>query len=280
MIVKCSQLFQLTTATSNPTRPRHRTGGWSEHYYWEGPDLATFRLYFLGGQQGPVEFTGLCALRADLLPLGASIVGQRWQAVNPVGPAQSAGRVFPGTSTLQCDVPQMTLLCSAPAVAARNVRKLKLRGIPDARVIEGEFLGAQEFNAAFNRFIFWLQHFSFRARNLDAAKVTVQTISALGLVQAVEAIPFLVGSQVAIGRTKTTAGKTVNGIFVVESVGPGVGQFTVRNWTAGACTGGYARLHQVTYPKFDHTNISLDRIIVMKIGSPFDKYRGRRSKRK
>src|SRR5262245_5545951 len=280
MILKCSMLFAHFSRVDDPGSPIHRIGGWSEHYYWEGTDVSLFIAQFMGGAHASGSYLGLCAARAGILPKGASVVGQRWQQVDPLGPAQSRGVTFPGSTGLEADVPQMTLLCSAPGVGVRNVRKLMLRGMPDARVTQGEFDAPTGYVANLNAFFTRLSTFSFRGRDLAQPAFKIVSIDANGNVQCDAAVPFPALSYVAIGRTKNSLQRNVNGIFQVESISSTVGLFKVRPWTAGACTGGYARQHVVIYPKFDAPNVKFDRIIVRKVGRPFTQYRGRRSRRR
>lgn len=281
MIIKGTQIFTHTSRVSDPASPIHRIGGWTESYYWEGATIEQFRNEFLGGPNpaGGV-WLGLSLLRARLLPTGANIVGQRYQQVNPVGPSQSLGRLFAGSAGILNDVPQMTLLCDAPGVGVKNVRRLFLRGMPDVRVTEGEFDAPAGYISALQDFFDFLAKFSFRARDLNQPQIPVVSITSGGVVTSSAAVPFLQNSFVQIGRAKTATGGNVTGVFQVDSVGPGFGVFQLKNWTLGSTTGGYARGYAIIYPKFDAPSVHFNRIVVKKIGRPFTQYRGRRSKRR
>ena len=279
MIGKATMLFRLATTVSDVTSEAKRIGGWSESYYYSGPDAPSMidAFAFAGGEDGK----SLCGKRAHLLPTGAAIVGQRYQLLDPVGASQSTNKVFPGDSNLLCDVPQMALLCKAPGVGVINIRQLILRGIPDIRVHEGEYSPSATFRSALQGFFSGLKQWRFRAKDQTALKYKVSAISALGIINFEGPVPVLaVNDVITLSGVKTASGQTINGQFQVKNILPLTGQVELFNWVAGACTLGKLQKVQVVFPSIDGDKITVGRVIVRKVGRPFGQYVGRRSKKK
>ena len=279
MRFKMTMLMQLATNVSDPTAVARRLGGWSESWYWEGASIQDLYIYMFGGQIGVGEgIGGFCPARAALLPNGASMVGQRIQQVDPVGQSQSLSRNFPGTAAIAADVPQMALLCTIPGKNVKNIRRTILRGIPDARVVEGEFSPSNAFVAAVNLFFDALNNWRFRGVDLAQPNLPIITIDATGVIQmGALSAGFAVNDLVKVLRSHSAANDPVGGVFMVESI-PSATSIKVRNWTAGACTGGTVRKHAFVYPIVDGDNCSIGRIVTKRVGRPFTQYRGRRSK--
>lgn len=270
MTLKCTFLFQQSTAVSDPTRPTHRIGGWSESWYYPGTSLTTF----LGG---PMQ--SWATFRAGMLALGCSIVGVRVQQVAPVGPSQSLIVAYPGTQSKEADVPQMALLCKVPALNATNIRRMILRGVPDVNVLEGEYLPDTAFSVAFNLFATALNAFQFRGRDLSQPRIPILSIDALGNVITINPHTFQVGQMVRILRSKTSDGDLIGGAFQVATIGPLNTNFKVLNWGGEATTGGTARQDAIVFLNIDFANIAIGRIITRRVGRPFAQFRGRRSRR-
>ncbi len=281
MRFKFTMLFQLATNVSDPTAVARRLGGWSESWYWEGLSLQDLFTFAFGGQIGVGEgITGLCPIRAGMLPFGAALVGQRIQQVDPVGQSQSLSRNFPGTAATAADVPQMGLLCTIPGKNVKNIRRTILRGIPDARVVEGEFSPSQFFLANLNLFFDALINWKFRGVDLSQPNLPVLTIDATGVIQmGALSAGFAVNDQVKVLRSRDANDAPIGGVFMIESI-PSATSIKVRNWTAGACTGGAVRKHAFVYPQVDGDNCSIGRIVTKRVGRPFTQYRGRRSVRR
>lgn len=276
--VKCTMFMQLATNLSLPAEAQRRIGGWSETVYRTGGDVAG-AIRALNGEE---RFAGpdLCATRAQLLPTGAAIVGQRFQVIDPVGLAQSTSATFPGSSGLAADIPQMCLYCKVPAVGTPNIRKLFLRGIPDARVIEGEFQPLAGWRGIVQRYFTSLSGFAFRARDLTAPAARIISITPEGLVTTEDPHPFAINNMLRILRSLAADGNFGGGRFQVQNLGSSNVTFQLRGWDGGATVGGTARLDRIIYPAFDGNSATIGRIIVKKVGRPFGGYRGRVSNKR
>ncbi len=279
MRFKFTMLMQLATNVSDPTATARRLGGWSESWYWEGASIQDLYIAAFGGAAGAGGgiWAGLCSTRASLLPLGAAIVGQRIQQVDPVGQSQSLSRLFPG-GPLAADVPQMGLLCTIPGKTVKNIRRTIIRAIPDARVVEGEYFPSNAFNANLEMYFNVLANWLFRGVDLAQPNLPVLTIDATGVIQmGALSAGFAVNDLVKVLRSRDATGEPIGGVFMVESI-PSATSIKVRNWTAGVCTGGAVRKHAFVYPQIDSDNCAIGRIVTKRVGRPFQQYRGRRSK--
>jgi len=270
VITKCTMLFQLATGGA-PGQTGARIGGWSESWYNDQSALSTVKE----------RFFALCQARAAMLPTWAQIVGQRYQQVVPkVTSSQVASLVFPGTAGLQVDVPQMSVLVKIGAGGGNpNIRQWAMRGLPDARVENGEFLPSLQFTQRFQFFSQLLQYWLFRGVNLLADQAAVNFIDANGEVQLNESFTVNENDRVQVIKTMNTAERLVGGIYQVGA-GPTSHTLTLRNWDQGLTQGGTVRLYQIIYPTIDPNNIQLGRVTVRKVGRPFFSYRGRRSNRR
>lgn len=273
-IIKHTMLFAYNSI-SNAFSTVERTAGWSESVY--------------GDNLFPVSFAALCTARALLLPASCTIIGQRFQQVNPtVGASSSAGQQFPGNGAQIADVPSMSLLCRIRGAGVANVRSYYIRGIPDAQVEGGEYKPIPPFQSRVEAFLALLksQSWRFRGRNLAAAQspiisvqagfpVTGQATLTLGASLAGAAA----GGFVRVLKTVRPDGKKVGGRYqIVEySDVAGVTTLVVRNWNHPNTTLGKVRLDEVIFPIFDDGNVS--RAVQRKVGRGFFQYRGKASKR-
>ncbi len=280
MRFKFTMLFQLATNISDPTATARRLGGWSESWYFEGPSAQSLYAAAFGtALGGGATQLGLCGVRSLLLPFGGAIVGQRIQQLEPLGPSQSLSANFPG-SAAAADVPQMALLCTIPGLTVSNTRRAILRGMPDIRVVEGEYSPSQAYAAFLAAFFEQLGNWRFRGLDLSQPSIPIINISAAGVVQLGGlSAGFAVNDKVKILRAVDGVNEPVGGIFMVGAI-PSATQITLIAWTAGACTGGSCRKHAVIYPLVDSANCKVGRIITRRVGRPFTQYRGRRSRRR
>ncbi len=268
--VKCSALFQLTTGlTSN--NDNHRTAGWSESFYANGGASESIKTNWL-------EW---CRRRAALMPPACTIVGQRYQQIDPVGPTQTGGVIFPGTSGLATDIPQMALFLKMPGLGVTNFRPTYIRGLPDARVVEGEYQPSLTFSQKLLQWQLQCQFFAFRAVDLATANYPLFGIANDGTFTTEGAHGLVVNDVVNVLRTLTDAGDQVGGKFrVIAPVGTNSG--TLFGWNLGNTTGGRIRKKLIIYPKIDAMTFDelIGRVVTKKVGSPFAKFRGRTSKKR
>lgn len=279
MIIKVTMLFNQPSAISSPTAPVHRLGGWSESVYYDGPGGADLFTRVTGAGLG--FGSSLCSARARLLPVGASITGQRYQLVDPTGRTQTGGVVFPGSSGQRSDVPQMALLCSLNVVGYEKVRRLTLRGIPDANVNEGEYSPQGDFNSWVQFYFTILSAFSTRI-NAEGRPVPLMNISALGIVSlgVQRSGTLAIGNSVRIINTHPTSGYPVTGVYTVNQLGPLDNQFGVSAWGHGISLGGSVSKQSIRYALTTDVGAVVSRVVVRKVGRPFVQYVGRRSNRR
>lgn len=268
MATKCTMIFTLTTNISDEDSPNHRTGGWSETWYDQDRPI----------DQTVTFFNTLCTLRAALLPKGAAIKGRRFQKVMPTGASQSDRAVFPG-GTLQCDVPQMALFCIARGLGVRNTRKFELRGIPDARVVEGEYSPSAAYRDALNAYFRNLGTWYWPAQNLEILSWDVVSITNAGLVTTIQNHGYGVGDVVTVLRTKNQLFRKVGGTFKITTV-PTPTTFTLRGWDKGDTFEGKVRRQDIQLMQVDAAADFGPTVVVRKVGrAPFP-YRGRQSRRR
>jgi len=267
-IIKVTLLFQQATNVSYPNRPSHRVAGWSESWYFSGSVAGAFAAV-LGG-------AGLCVKRAALLPVGARIVGQRVQSVDPIGAAISQKNGFPGGAGLPSDVPQIALLQTVPSSSGRNVKHYLMRGVPDICVEEGEYTATPGFAVALAAYQIALGTFRFKGIDLTESVVDIVSVSAGGLITTIEPHEMVAGEEAIVTRSYTDSGNALaSGTFKVVS-DPTTTTLQLAGWTKGASSGGHLRRKTVIYPIIDGESITVDRVVMRKTGRPFDQYSGRR----
>lgn len=269
MAFKCTMLLQLATNVGDQTAPNRRLAGWSESFYDTSSSFPPIQT----------DFLELCRRRAAMLPRGASIVGQRYQQVNPVAPSQTGSTYYPGSDLWAADTPDMTLLCRCPSRSTRNIRPMYLRGIPDVMVKEGEYSPTAPFTAALNAFFARLSGYSFRGRDLAQTAYPANSIKTTGEYILQVANPFVNHDQVRVSRAKQkSTGLFVGGVFQV-SVNFNQPDLLL-NWPYGDCTGGTIRKIATVFSFIAQDRIAISRIVRKKVGRPFDQYRGRASNRR
>lgn len=271
MTIKATMLLQATTALSKPDTEVHRTAGWSESWYTQEPDIAKVRI----------AMSDLCDLRARLLPIGASVVGQRYQVVDAVGNSTTGAQVFPGSAGLATDLPQVALYFKLPGQGVNNYKPLYLRGTPDARILEGEYIGTEDYNRRLVNFLRMLQQWRFRARDFTNSVWPIWNVTNAGVVQLNAASTLSVGNIVQVLRTRDGFGDQVGGMFRVGTV-TNASNITLDAWTFGATNGGKVRINSFVYPLVDSADIVPEnaRAVMKKVGRPFGAFRGRASKRR
>jgi len=266
---KMTMLMELQTNPSG-TSVGARIGGWSESWYWDNALTV-----------GKSAFQNLCQKRAALLPTSARVTGQRYQQVGPsVGASQIDSRIYPGLSATATDVPQMAILVKVGATGGlNNIRNWVMRGLPDARVVEGEYAPSVAFTTAFTAYANALSGFLFRGKNLAADQAEINFIDANGVATLNGPLATSAGTMVQIKRTIDANEHSFSGRFKVGT-GPTSSVVPLINWQAGLTQGGIMQLYQIIYPNVDISNVTLGRVIVKKVGRPFTGYRGRRSNRR
>jgi len=265
------KLTMLIDYVSDPggTGAGTRVGGWSESVYWDalGPDTVT-------------GFNTLCQKRAAMLPAGSSVIGQRYQQVDPtVGGSSTGGFRYPspGGTGFERDIPQAAILMRIGATGFANKRPMYLRGIPDGQIVGGELRLEPPWKDAFLAYLTELAGWKFRGRDLTAPTVPIFSIDGTGNVVTEQPITLAVADMVRILRFR--GGSIINGRFPVETV-TSTTVFKLRGWNGGSGTGGKIRKDNYVYPVMARNQMAVSRIVVRKVGRPFFQYRGRRSKKR
>jgi len=265
---KYTMLIRQTTNTSGGSIGS-RIGGWSESVY--GPDETVPNVAL---------FDLLCQARAGLLTKAAAIIGQRFQQVSPKGRSSTGGNVRPGTQIPQSDSPQMAVLCSAFSPTG-NIRRFTLRGLPDARTIEGEYMPSVDWIAALDVYFTQLSAWKFKARNLAASFDDIVSITDGGVFELATGIGGLGnGTLVDVLRSKTDEGNLVGGSGFKVKASTGTDNGTLIGWDHGPTTGGRMRLTATIYCDMPRDGLTLVRTTQHKVGRPFDAFRGRASNRR
>jgi len=173
----------------------------------------------------------------------------------------------------------MALLCKVPSLGTSNIRRMILRGLPDAVEADGEYRPPSAFPNDLNNFFAFLNGYQFRGRDLSQPVHKIINITAAGVITSVDVLPYPLNAMVRVLKSKDSGGRLRGGAFQVTLAGPLSTQSTISNWTFGATTGGSVRLDAIVYPNIDAPNITVGRLIVRKVGRPFTQFRGRRSAR-
>lgn len=274
-LFRYTNIMQLTTVPLQPTYATSHIGGWSESF-WSSDAPAAIDARWLEQQRK----------RAGLLPATATIVGYRTQEyliagnVLVPGGATSGRQLMPGRNALGTDIPQMALMLQQRAAGAPNTARMTLRGIPDLAVGGGEYNPTGNFTAALSLYKKSMvgQNMGFVGRDLSQALVRVNAIDgAIITVSAIPATGLVVGDFVRLNRVHGNDGKPIKGAFrVVQIAGL---QLTVQNLT-GALSKPSGSLRRDALQYFPMQSLTEIRVVVKKVGRPFEQYRGRRSKRR
>lgn len=271
---KVTLLFNAVTL--NSAGQAERTAGFSESYYSTlGINDATLKL----------NWANLAIARANLMPANVSIIGSRYQTVDPVGGSRQYDNKYPPSTTVQNDLPGMALQWTVRSFNTPNQRSLILRGIPDGRVVNGEYSPAANYAAALVAFFAELTtKWQFRA--IDRTVLPVRIIDVVaGLMTTAGAHGLNVGDIVNVMSTFVGTDPGVKSSYkaFVRTV-PSATTATLvptEHVTLPTSTGGKVRKVSIIYPFFAITNdeILTPTAIHRKAGAPFKKFRGRRTVR-
>lgn len=269
MPIKCTMIFSQSSNKTNTTSQAVRVGGWSESHYWPDQNFAN-------------AITGtetLAAFRAWLITPACTITGLRFQQVSPAGPSQSLQKAIRGAYNILSDIPQMALQINIPAVNAANISRIKLRGIPDSRVSEGELSTTRNFSAQLDDYIAYLTNFKFHGRDLSLPAYPLVTIDNAGVFFTEEPTALAAGNMVRILRAQNSDGTFRGGRFQIATM-TSLQQGQLRGWDGGPTEGGRIRRDGNAYFQYRVAAATIGRISTKKVGRPSSGYVGRRSNRK
>lgn len=281
MATKFTMLFSQSSIDKNGV-PR-RIGGWSESVYHSDDYAIPSAIHNAA--------TLLCQKRANLLPQNSLIIGSRYTLLDanliPTGRSRSFDETFPGGAGTENDMPQAAIKYTmrAPAPLA-NRKELVLRGIPDARIVKGEYHPAAAYDQALRDYLQTLcLNWKFRGRNFTAAVERLESIGTHGNVTTTNNASFAANDRVQLYRCRSadTGGENP------------IGEFTLRLRVGGERPGlyleGWSRplqinlstgwLKKIVYglhaQVYDEAEANNPRVCVKKVGKAFFQYAGRRS---
>jgi hypothetical protein len=265
---KFTMIMQMGTGGQANPLAQPRTGGFSETVYYTNVSAGTINSFY-----------DLCQLRANLLGRGGAVIGQRYQQVDPVGQASSEKRVFRSGLAMTTDNPNMAIQLRCRGANVANIRRSHIHCIPDDVTVAGEYVTGTPWDLNFALFKAGLRGWLFRGRDLTLPKVLVKDITDAGVVTFLSDLPLGVTDLVSLYRVEDANGNFVNGTFQV-GVASTLRIVTLNNWKAGACKGGKAQKFSPIYPTINVAGTSLGTVSIRRVGGPFNKFRGRRSKRR
>jgi len=277
---KYTFMFQMTTNPAFRNAAIPHTSGWSESF-WSAIEPADIQR----------EWHEVGLKRAAFLPKQAAIVGFRSQRFDIAGNklipggAQSGAYLYQSSPRWECDQPQATLHISGRAQGTQNTASLYCRGIPDDFIDGGEFAPFDDFQTRLNMYFRALQtaNAGFIGRNLQNGAVrVVSLVDGQGIADSVlttqDPIPgAAVNLNIRLNRVYDVLKRPVQGSYVISAINGNA--YSLRGLKGHTVTtpSGLVRLDSLAFQQFGA--FAVGRITVRKVGSPFEKYRGRRSKR-
>lgn len=279
IVYRATSMFQVTTSPTDPRWAVAHTGGWSESFWTQNDPLAG---------AANEAWNSLEDARATMLPATASIIGWRVQKYDiqqnrlvPQG-SRIGTRTKPGRIAIVTDIPQAAIQLIA-ATAGPNKSNVILRCIPDDYIKGGEFAPDPVYLRFFTtwRNLLIGSQFGFCGRDMTQASTQVIGISVDGVVT-VSGIPstgLVANDFVRFNRCINTLGELITGTYQVGVVTGNT--FTLRGARfPGVVTKPNGTLRRDMIGFYSYTQTFMRRATTRKVGSPFEKYRGRRSKRR
>lgn len=256
-IWKATLLYQAGTALP-------RVAGFSESFYTDQDTAANAHgilARFLLNRRVMLASTVIC-------------IGSRVSDVANPGVSNTQLFTEPGQAGIAADIPQMALQLNINSAAGAK-RQFLMRGIPDARVIAGEYSPVMWFTTELSRLKTTLRdYFLLRVTSRTEPQIPVQVINGDGSFILAGPMTFNVGDSMQTMRMRDAYGRSVKGRFLVATkTSSTVG--TLANWTAGTVTIGRLRRRLIIYSAI--TSVDTGRITTRKVGRPFVQYSGRRS---
>lgn len=205
-MLKVTLFFHATTV--DQAGNAFRAGGWTETLY-TGVSMT-------GTGTFPPNLRELCEKRAALLPINTQIVAQRVQTVDPVGASRLYIVNFSGRAAEQNDLPQAALRLRLRGVTGLNAREYTVRGVPDARIVTGEYKAVPAYTNALLAF-FQLVRTSYKMKGRDKSlpATPILVVGTDGVVVFKVAHALAVGDMVRLLRCEDEFRITTKGVFQV-----------------------------------------------------------------
>lgn len=272
---KITNLINVHTADANGTPVR--AGGFSESWYSDlAADSATLTT----------RWQQLLIARANLLPNNSAIVGQRIQTVEPaLGASRGFDTQYPGTTGLQNDLPAVALQFTMRSTNTANQRQVILRGVPDARIVNGEYLGSAAFTAALQTYAGLLRdHWKFRAIDRTVLPVKVISITDTGVLTTERPHGLVAGDLAQFMSIRYGDGQKASPIIRVATA-PTTTTATLNmphELVGIAFHGGKVRKYGIVYlaMTFFASELTHPRAITRKVGKSFFQFVGRQSRKR
>lgn len=258
MTVRISQLFLQGNA------------GWSESWY---SNLDIDSANALANE--------FATVRRFLLSNDASMLGHRVSQVDPIGLSYVVRyQNFAGQAALQVD-PAYSSLILRVFTASTHRRNHLLRGLPDARCVNGAYEGSSAYDAAITAYFDFLKTRDLRMKtvNFGNALLPIKSIDGTGKMTLVPGTEGVAAQKWQLYKTRATDHTNVSGIYTISGEAlPATG--TLLNWPAGlVVTKGQARLYTVSYERITST-YNTRRVVSRRVGRPFGLPVGRRRSRR
>lgn len=171
-LIKVSNLFHATTTDVEGNGKR--IAGFSEQFYCVDE---------LNSASLTAKWNRLCNARAALMPGNVSIVGGRFQTVDPIGGSKGFDTVFPPPTTTSCDQPTSALQFTVRSPTTQNQRSVIIRAIPDNRTLNGEYVPSPAYNTALRAyFAVLMADWGFRGLDRTILPIKIISIDADGIV--------------------------------------------------------------------------------------------------
>lgn len=271
-----SMIFQMSTAPQAGSGARVHTGSWSEGHW---------RTTLVPANTG--VFRDLMQARARMLPKQASIVGYRIAeyefVLNKMLPkgASAGGGVWPGSQQFECDVPQMALEMSATTTAANSTR-FACKCIPDEFIVGGEYSPSTDYLIKVSTFRGELANngWCMVGRDFTQPAYQIVSISAAGLMTLKPGAAITAElDTVRFRGVVDTLGNPISGAYELGT-SPATNQWNLLGWPQGTVVGNKGTVRRDIISTFQLTSVEPTRVVVRKIGAPFEKYRGKSSRRR
>lgn len=274
MPYRATMIMQVTTNPDQAQDASQHSGGWSESWWINQlpiPDAA-----------GP--FRALMIARANCLPSAAAIVGYRIAQYTLTGNkilpgGASSGRIrFPGSGFIQ-DIPQMALELGCSS-AFGNSSRPSIKGLPDSQVRNGEYQPTAVYRGYIQQLLDRIVNDGWcilgRDLTLDTARVISINNGIMKLSAPIGAIAAT--DYVRLNRVHDIYGRPVTGSFYVDAIAAG-NLYTLSGMDTAVIVNnsGSARVDKVLLR--DITGAVPARVVTRKVGAPFERYRGKSSKR-
>ncbi len=269
---KVTMLFNAVTTDSDGNA--YRQAGWSESWYFDGE---------FDGTLINARRDNLLARRVALLPANCKIVAVRMQQIDPVGPSKLIEITYPGVSTANNDLPSVSLLWNVRSTNGRNHRSVILRGIPDARIVKGEYSPTDTYNNAIRAYFTELSS-GWQMKGVDKTKpaIAINAIGVEGTYDIRGINPWAANARVKLLRVRNTNGHSVRGEFTIGTAVPGARVGTIGPWpTTNGVVSNSGKMREVGV---EYSNVTLTDYEVLdplaitrKAGRPFFAFHGRRA---